>query len=69
MVERFNGRIEDMLQSHLFQSDEELEATLYRCVWLNNQQLPESALESKSPLQAMKDWQRHKPELYKKQPS
>jgi hypothetical protein len=49
MVERFNGRIEDVLQSHHFQSGEELEATLHRYVWLYNQQLPQSALGSKTP--------------------
>ena len=68
MVERFNGRIEDVLQSHHFQSGEELEATLHRYVWLYNQQLPQSALGSKTPLQAMKDWHKLKPELFKKQP-
>jgi hypothetical protein len=46
LVERFNGRIEDVLQSHHFQSGEELEATLHRYVWLYNQQLPQSALGS-----------------------
>ena len=40
MVERFNGRIEDVLQSHHFRSGEELEATLYRYAWLYNQQPP-----------------------------
>jgi len=30
MVERFNVRMEDVLQSHHFQSGEELEATLHR---------------------------------------
>jgi transposase InsO family protein len=30
IVERFNGRIEDVLQSHHFQSGEELGATLHR---------------------------------------
>ena len=30
MVERFNGRIEDVLQSHRFQSGEALEQTLLR---------------------------------------
>jgi hypothetical protein len=54
-VERFNGRIEDLLQSHHFQPGEELEATPHRCVWLYNQQLPQSALGSKTPLQVMKD--------------
>jgi hypothetical protein len=33
-----------------------------------NQQLPQSALGSKSPLQAMKDWHKTRPELFKKQP-
>jgi len=68
MVERFNGRIEEVLQSHHFQSGEELETTLHRYVWLYNQQLPQSALGSKTPLQAMKDWNTLKPELFKKQP-
>ena len=68
-VERFNGRIEEVLQSHHFRSGEELEATLHRYVWLYNQQLPQSALGSKTPLQAMKDWHKLKPQLFKKQPS
>jgi hypothetical protein len=67
-VERFNRRIEDVLQSHHFRSGEELEATLNRYVWLYNQQLPQSALGSKTPLQAMKDWHKLKPELFNKQP-
>jgi transposase InsO family protein len=68
MVERFNGRIEEVLQSHHFRSGEELETTLHRYVWLYNQQLPQSALGSKTPLQAMKKWHKIKPELFKKQP-
>jgi len=36
IAERFNGRIEEMLQSHHFRSGEELEATLHRNVWLYN---------------------------------
>jgi transposase InsO family protein len=68
MVERFNGRIEEVLQSHHFRSGEELETTLHRYVLLYNQQLPQSALGSKTPLQAMKDWHKLKPELFKKQP-
>jgi hypothetical protein len=32
----------------------------------DNQQLPQSALGSKAPLQAMKDWRKIKPELFKK---
>jgi len=40
MVERFNGRIEEGLQSHHFPSGEELKTTLHRYVWLYNQQQP-----------------------------
>ena len=67
-VERFNGRIEAVLQSHHFRSGEDLQATLHRYVALYNQQLPQSALGSKTPLQTMKDWHILKPELFKKQP-
>ena len=68
MVERFNGRIEDVLQSHHFRSGEEPETTLHRYVWLYNQQLPQSALGSKTPLQEMKNWHKLKPELFNKHP-
>jgi hypothetical protein len=68
MVERFNGRIEDVLQSHHFRSGEDLNATMHRYVLLNNQQLPQSVLQSRTPLQAMKDWHKLKPELFKKNP-
>jgi transposase InsO family protein len=44
MVERFNGRIEEVLQSHHFRSGEDLETTLHRYVWLYNQQISQSAL-------------------------
>ena len=68
MVERFNGRVKEVLQSHHFRSGEELETTLHRYVWLYNQKLPQSALGSKTPLQAMKKWHKLKPEMFKKRP-
>ena len=68
MVERFNGRIEDVLQGHHFKSGEDLEQTILRYVWLYNQQLHQSVLGSRTPLQAMKDWHKIKPELFKKIP-
>jgi len=68
MVERFNGRIEEVLQSHHFRSGEELETTLHRYALLYSQQLPQSALGTKTPLQAMKDGHKLKPELFRKQP-
>ncbi len=68
MVGRFNGRIGEVPQSHHFHSGEELEATLHRYVLLFNQQLPQSALGSKTPLRAMKHSYKLKPELLEKQP-
>ena len=56
------------IQSHHFRSGEGLETTLHRYVLLYNQQLPQSAFGSKTPLQAMKDWHTRKPELFRKQP-
>ena len=63
MVERFNGRIEDVLQSHHFRSGEELETTLHRYVWLYNRPLAQSPLGRKTPLQAMKQRHKRKPEI------
>jgi len=64
MVERFNGRIADILRTHHFHSGEELEATILRYVWLYNHQLPQKALGHVSPIQAMIQWQRSHPELF-----
>jgi hypothetical protein len=68
MVERVNGRIEDALQSHHFRSGEDLNATMHRYLLLYNQHLPQSVLQSRTPLQAMKDRNKLKPELFKKNP-
>ncbi len=54
MVERFNGRIADVPKTHRFNSAEDLEQTLMRYVTLYNHQLPQSALHSKTPMQALK---------------
>ena len=68
MVGRFNGRIEEVLQSHHFISGEDLETTLMRYDHLYNTQLPQAALHARSPLQAMKDWHKLKPAPFKKRP-
>ena len=68
MVERFNGRIADVLKSHRFHSGLDLEQTLLRCVALYNHQLPQSALKSRTPMQAMKNWYAERPELFVKRP-
>jgi transposase InsO family protein len=68
MVERFNGRIADVLRSHRFNSGEDLEQTLLRYAALYNHQFPQSALKSRTPLQAMKDWYAKRPDLFVKRP-
>ena len=68
MVERFNGRIADVLRTHRFDSREDLAQTLQRYVALYNHQLPQSALASKTPMQAMKEWYHSHPEMFRKRP-
>ena len=60
--------LEDVLQGHHLKSGEELDQTHVRYVWLYKQQLPQSVLGSRTPLQAMKNWHKLKPELFKKSP-
>ena len=45
-----------------------MEQTLLRYVALYNHQLPQSALKSKTPMQAMKDWYHSHPDLFNKRP-
>ncbi len=68
MVERFNGRISDVLQSHHFVSGEDVAQTLCRYALLYNQQLPQSTLGSKTPLDAMQRWYASHPHLFVKRP-
>lgn len=65
MVKRFNGRIADVLKTHRFNSRDDMQQTLERYVALYNHQLPHSALGSKTPMQAMKQWW---PDLFHKRP-
>jgi transposase InsO family protein len=68
MVERFHGRIADVHKTHRFTSAEDLEQTLMRYVALYNHQLPQSALKSKAPMRATKDWYALHPHLFVKRP-
>ena len=66
MVERFNGRLEQVLRSHHFSSADDLQSTLHRFVWLYNHQLPQKALNHEPPVQALKRWQNSHPHLFSK---
>ena len=66
MVERFNGRIADILRTPRFRDAENLENTIKRYVKLYNSQLPQKALGHISPVESMKQWQRKTPDLFTK---
>ena len=67
MVERFNGRVSDVLATTRFNSSEELEQTMQRYGYLYNQHIPQRALGHKTPVEALKVWQKTNPELFRKQ--
>jgi len=64
MVERFNGRISDVLATRRYTSGEALEQTLKRYMWLHNHHISQKALHHQSPIGAMKEWQAKRPELF-----
>ena len=66
MVERFNGRLSQVLRSHHFNSAEDPEKTLHRFVWLYNHHLPQKALGHEAPVQALKAWKMKVPDLFVK---
>lgn len=66
MVERFNGRISEVIAQTRFRSAAELEATLTAYVRTYNTQIPQRALDHRSPAQALKQWRASHPQLFKK---
>jgi len=68
MVERFNGRISDILATTHFRSREDLQTTIDRYQTLYNDHLPQKAIGHITPLQAMRIWQSKRPELFVKKP-
>ncbi len=68
MLERFNGRIADVLRTHRFDSAASLQTTLKRFVYLYNRHIPQKNLHHKTPLQTLKQWHAQQPQLFKKIP-
>jgi len=64
MIERFNGRIADVLRTTRFDSSEHLTDALKCCVQVYNQLIPQKALGHIPPLQAMKNWYQKQPSLF-----
>jgi len=65
MVERFNGRVSEVVQQTRFASGAELQATLNSCM-LTYHHIPQRALGHLSPVDALKSWREKKPELFLK---
>ena len=61
MVERFNGRISELVKQTRFASGAELEATLNNYLFTYNHHIPQRALGHLSPIDALKSWREKKP--------
>ncbi|MBF0155083.1 MAG: IS481 family transposase [Magnetococcales bacterium] len=66
MIERFNGRIGEILATTRFDSAQNLEQALIRYAKIYNQFIPQKALKHTTPIQALKNWQQKRPEIFKK---
>ena len=66
MVERFNGRIAEVLTTTRFDSSQSLEQTILQYVKVYNQHIPQKALGHIAPIQALKEWSAKRPEFFKK---
>lgn len=66
MVERFNGRINELLLQTRFDSRADLQTTLANYLKLYNHHIPQRAIGAKTPIQALKEWQQKKPDLFVK---
>lgn len=66
MVERFNGRISHIMKSTHFRSAEEMITTLERYNKVYNHHIVQRNLGHLTPVKAMKNWYKEKPEIFKK---
>ena len=66
MVERFNGRISEVVKQTRFASAAELETTLMLYLKTYNHSIAQRALKHLTPVAALKRWQQEKPELFVK---
>ena len=66
MVERFNGRVSDLLNTTRFGSREQPATTIAQYAVLYNQHIPQKAPAHRTPLEAARRWQKAKPELFVK---
>ncbi len=65
-VERFNGRVAEVIKVAYFNSSQALRDTLLHYVRIYNQQIPQKSLGHIAPVHALKNWYAPRPELFKK---
>ena len=66
MVERFNGRIEEVLTQTRFADGKELETTIKHYAKLYNSRIPQKMIGHRTPLDALRAWQKERPDLFVK---
>jgi transposase InsO family protein len=66
MVERFNGRISEIVRQTRFASATELGETLTNYLNTYNHHIPQRALNHISPIEALHAWRKRSPELFVK---
>ena len=66
MVERFNGRIKEVVQQTKFESSRQLKETLLRYLRIYNHHIPQKNLGHITPVEALKNWRKTHPDLFKK---
>ena len=64
MVERFNGRISELLKQTRFQSADELTHALLAYCLLYNAHIPQRAFHHQTPLQSLQQRQTKQPALF-----
>ena len=66
MVERFNGRVAEVLGQTKFESSKELKGTLTRYLHIYNHHIPQKNLGHITPIEALKKWSGTHPDLFRK---
>lgn len=66
MVERFNGRISEIVKQTVFHTSKELTDTLTNYLKIYNYHIPQRNIGHLTPVQKLKEWHKKNPELFKK---
>lgn len=69
MIERFNGRIAEILKTTTFASAQHLQTTLEKYLHLYNQYIPQKNLGHVTPMTKLEEYYTIKPELFQKKPT